>query len=74
MVIDLTDALASGKTDIPLFKVGSAENLPDAENIGFVYPDQAVPSQVLPKGWTLSKTSGGRGYKLSKGNFSIRLR
>lgn len=74
MVIDLTDALASGTTAIPLFKVGSAENLPDAENIGFVYPGQEVPSQTLPKGWTLSKTSGGRGYKLSKGNFSIRLR
>ena len=74
MVIDLTDALASNTTVIPLFKVGSAENLPDAENIGFVYPGQEVPFQTLPKGWTLSKTSGGRGYKLSKGNFSIHLR
>ena len=74
MVIDLTDALASGVTAIPLFKVGSAENLPAAEYIGFIYPGQTVPSLVLPRGWKLSTTSGGCGYKLSKGSFSIHLR
>ena len=74
MVIDLTDALASGVTAIPLFKVGSAENLPAAEYIGFIYPGQTVPSPVLPRGWKLSNTLDGCGYKLSKGSFSIRLR
>ena len=74
MVIDLTDALASGVTAIPLFKVGSAENLPAAEYIGFIYPGQTVPSPVLPRGWKLSNTLDGCGYKLSKGSFSIHLR
>lgn len=74
MVIDLTDALASGVTAIPLFKVGSAENLPAAEYIGFIYPGQTVPSPVLPRGWKLSNTLDGCGYKLSKGRFSIHLR
>lgn len=74
MVIDLTDALDSGVTSIPLFKVGSAENLPAAEYIGFIYPGQNVPSPVLPRGWKLSNTPDGCGYKLSKGGFSIRLR
>lgn len=74
MRIDLTDALASGAKSIPLFKVGSAENLPDAENVLFVYPGQDEPSQALPRGWKLSTIYGGCGYKLSKGTFSILLR
>ena len=74
MVIDLTDALASGASSIPLFRVGSAENLPDAGIIGFIYPGQTVPSQDLPRGWSLSTTQDGCGYRLSKGGFYIRLR
>ena len=53
---------------VPLFKVGSLEMLPEAENMAFSCGE-------LPKRWSLVKTSDGLGYKLRKEmSFSIRLR
>ena len=53
---------------VPLFKVGSAEMLPEASALGFSCGE-------LPKRWSLAKTSDGLGYKLKKAvSFSIRLR
>jgi len=53
---------------VPLFKVGSLEMLPEAENMAFSCGE-------LPKRWSLEKTSDGLGYKLKKEmSFSIHLR
>jgi hypothetical protein len=53
---------------VPLFKVGSSEMLPEAESMAF-------SCGVLPKRWSLGKTSDGLGYRLKKEmSFSIRLR
>ena len=66
MRVDLGDIDMAHMGAVPLFKVGSAELLPEVEDIVFV--------DALPRGWVLKVTSDGCGYRLSKQAFDIRLR
>jgi len=68
MTIDLSDIDFESCTSVPLFKVGSADMLPDEDDITLI-------GATLPKHWALVKTSDGMGYSLKKtGSFSIHLR
>jgi len=67
MMIDASGLdLNSTYDKIPLFKVGSAEMLPDVS--------VAFAAGTKPKGWTLVKTADGLGYDLARSGFSIILR
>lgn len=66
MTIDLSGIDMAHVMAVPLFKVGSAENLPASSDLVF--------SESLPRGWKLAVTRDGCGYKLAKQAFDIRLR
>ena len=67
VTIDISDVDFSNYVSVPLFKVGSAEMLPESSAIAFV--------GTIPDGWELSKSPDGLGYRLRKPiGLAIKLR
>jgi len=58
MTIDISEIDFASRTSVPLFRVGSAEMLPE--------PSQITIDGDLPEGWELAKLPSGLGYKLRK--------
>ena len=56
MTIDISEIDFASRTSVPLFRVGSAEML----------PEQITIAGGLPEGWELAKLPSGLGYKLRK--------
>ena len=68
VTVDVGEVDFETASSVPLFKVGSAEMLPEASDIAFSCGD-------LPKKWSLTRTSDKRGYVLKKFSpFTVRLR
>ena len=67
MTIDLSEAKLTMGANMPLFKTGSADILPDADAIRFV-------EGTFKDTWKLRKTSDGCGYDLACVGFSIIIR
>ena len=65
LTVDISDVDFSAGKSIPLFKVGLAKMLPDAENVAF--------TGALPDGWVLAKTADGLGYRIRNLNRQLRL-
>ena len=67
VTIDISDVDFASRTSVPLFRVGSAEMLPE--------PSKIIINGELPEGWELAKMPTGFGYRLRKPiGFAIRLR
>ena len=64
VTLDVRDAAAAATGEsIPLFKIGSAEELPSKGSIGFVGGS--------PDGWELVETGDGLGYELRARGFTV---
>ena len=66
MTVDISDVDFEAGKSIPLFKVGSADKLPDISAIELV-------GGTLPDGWVLTQTADGRGYWIRNLNRQFRL-